>query len=163
MIMYCDICGAKFEDDKKIDECPECLTPFSDVDKNSIIKESKSPIPYGGIVKEISMDESFMISMIDLYKRDPIEYQLKIQQFKTQLQQQKPVENVADQISSNSNDNQSTCPKCGSTNITEGTKGFSLVTGFIGSGKFRYVCKNCGNKWKPGSMLEILQRGNNGH
>ena len=48
-----------------------------------------------------------------------------------------------------------TCPKCGSSNITEGTKGFSLTTGFIGSGNFRYVCKNCGNKWKPGSMLEI--------
>ncbi len=54
-----------------------------------------------------------------------------------------------------------TCPKCGSTNITEGTKGFSLMTGFIGSGKFRYVCKNCGNKWKPSSMLETLQRANN--
>ena len=54
-----------------------------------------------------------------------------------------------------------TCPKCGSTNITEGTKGFSLMTGFVGSGNFRYVCKECGNKWKPGSMLEILQRANN--
>lgn len=58
---------------------------------------------------------------------------------------------------------QLTCPKCGSTNITEGTRGFTLTTGFIGSGKFRYVCKDCGNKWKPGSMLEILQRANNGN
>ena len=54
-----------------------------------------------------------------------------------------------------------TCPKCGSSNITEGTRGFTLTTGFVGSGNFRYVCKNCGNKWKPGSMLELLQRANN--
>lgn len=72
--------------------------------------------------------------------------------------------NIVDEVSKTDekkNDNKLTCPKCGSTNITEGTKGFSLMTGFIGSGNFRYVCKKCGNKWKPGSMLEILQRANN--
>ncbi len=74
--------------------------------------------------------------------------------------QQESVKKVAEQSGSN---NQLTCPKCGSTNITEGTRGFTITTGFVGSGKFRYVCKNCGNKWKPGSMLEILQRANNGN
>lgn len=50
-----------------------------------------------------------------------------------------------------------------SSEVTEGTRGFTLTTGFLGSGNFRYVCKRCGNKWKPGSMLEILQRANNNH
>ena len=76
--------------------------------------------------------------------------------------------NISDNVNvsqaSEQNDNPKiTCPKCGSTNITEGTRGFTLTTGFVGSGKFRYVCKKCGNKWKPGSMLEILQRANNGN
>ena len=42
------------------------------------------------------------------------------------------------------------CPKCGSTNISTINRGYSLVTGFIGSGSARNVCQNCGYKWKPG-------------
>ena len=42
------------------------------------------------------------------------------------------------------------CPKCGSTNIATVNRGFSIVTGFIGSGAPRNVCQNCGYKWKPG-------------
>lgn len=49
-----------------------------------------------------------------------------------------------------SNDsNQVKCPKCGSTSITAGQRGYSLLTGFIGSGKTMNRCANCGNKWKP--------------
>lgn len=62
---------------------------------------------------------------------------------------------------SRTNESKLTCPRCGLTDITEGTRGFTLTTGFLGSGNFRYVCKNCGNKWKPGSVLETLQRANN--
>lgn len=42
------------------------------------------------------------------------------------------------------------CPKCGSTSIGVTTRGFSLMTGFIGSGSPRNVCQQCGYKWKPG-------------
>lgn len=49
-----------------------------------------------------------------------------------------------------SNDsNQVKCPKCGSTSITAGQRGYSLLTGFIGSGKTVNRCANCGHKWKP--------------
>lgn len=41
------------------------------------------------------------------------------------------------------------CPKCGSTSVTTTTKGYSILTGFIGSGKVINICGNCGNKWKP--------------
>ena len=41
------------------------------------------------------------------------------------------------------------CPKCGSTSIATGQKGFSLVTGFIGSNKTMNRCANCGYKWMP--------------
>lgn len=41
------------------------------------------------------------------------------------------------------------CPKCGSTSISTINKGFSVITGFIGSGSPRNVCQKCGYKWKP--------------
>jgi len=41
------------------------------------------------------------------------------------------------------------CPKCGSTNIATGQRGYSLLTGFLGSGKTMNRCGNCGYKWTP--------------
>ena len=41
------------------------------------------------------------------------------------------------------------CPKCGSTTIVTGHKGYSLVTGFIGSGRTVNRCSRCGHKWEP--------------
>ena len=42
-----------------------------------------------------------------------------------------------------------TCPHCGSNQITTGQRGFSLLTGFIGSSKTVNRCGNCGYSWKP--------------
>lgn len=41
------------------------------------------------------------------------------------------------------------CPKCGSTAITTGQRGFTITTGFLGSGKTMNRCAKCGHKWKP--------------
>ena len=41
------------------------------------------------------------------------------------------------------------CPRCGSNQITTGQRGFSLLTGFIGSSKTVNRCGNCGYSWKP--------------
>lgn len=41
------------------------------------------------------------------------------------------------------------CPKCGSTAIQTVNRGYSLMTGFLGSGSPRNVCQKCGYKWKP--------------
>lgn len=79
--------------------------------------------------------------MIQLKQKDPIEYQLKLSQFKNQIQQQ---ENTHAQAT-----NTVKCPRCGSTNITAGQRGYSLLTGFVGSGRTVNRCANCGHKWKP--------------
>lgn len=42
------------------------------------------------------------------------------------------------------------CPKCGSTSISTGARGYSVWTGFIGSGKTVNRCAKCGHTWKPG-------------
>lgn len=49
-----------------------------------------------------------------------------------------------------SNPNIPTCPKCGSTAITAGQRGYSVWTGFLGSGKTVNRCANCGHSWTPG-------------
>ena len=41
------------------------------------------------------------------------------------------------------------CPRCNSTQVTTGSRGYSLVWGFIGSGKTVNRCGKCGYSWKP--------------
>lgn len=130
-----DICGAKLENIDELDECPECLCPLN--------KENISTIPDGGWVKAVSTDENFMKAMTELYENNPIEYQLKISQFKANLKQQESgkVEEL--------NKNQIHCPKCNSTAITTGARGVSWFWGTIGSSKTVNRCANCGYTWKP--------------
>ena len=79
---------------------------------------------------EISKDGNFIYQMLKLKSENPIDYELKMQQFKQQSNQPK-------------------CPKCGSTNITTGQRGYSFWTGFLGSNKTVNRCSNCGHTWKP--------------
>ena len=84
--------------------------------------------------------------MIDLKKKDPIEYQLKMSQFKANLKQQEQVQE------SRVEENKPRCPTCGSTNIQKisGTKRwfstglFGLASSDIGKSM---CCKKCGYKW----------------
>ena len=95
------------------------------------------------ILFSISHDNTFLEAMIKLADSDPIEYQLKMSQFRTQINQQSSIKKRQ------SNESQVHCPKCGSTDIGVTNRGYSLMWGFIGSGKPMNVCKKCGYKWKP--------------
>lgn len=112
--------------------CPKCNEELVEID---ILQEDVIAIT------KISNDTNFLESMIQLKQKDPIEYQLKLSQFKNQIQQQ---ENTHAQAT-----NTVKCPRCGSTNITAGQRGYSLLTGFVGSGRTVNRCANCGHKWKP--------------
>ncbi len=112
--------------------CPKCNGELIEID---ILQEDAI------IFTKITNDTNFLESMIHLKEKDPIEYQLKLNQFKTQIQQQ---ENSRAQAA-----NTVKCPRCGSTNITAGQRGYSLLTGFVGSGRTVNRCANCGHKWKP--------------
>lgn len=84
--------------------------------------------------------------MMELHKKDPIEYQLKLNQFKLQQEQsdaireQERVRNLPH------------CPTCGSTNIKKIT-GTERAVSVIGLGIFSkkinksYKCKHCGCTW----------------
>lgn len=41
------------------------------------------------------------------------------------------------------------CPKCGSSVVSTGQRGFSIITGFVGANKTMNRCAKCGYYWKP--------------
>lgn len=130
MKRYCKLCG--FVDSQgNIDICPICKsTDWEDVDLITL--------------RKISNDKEFLEAMIELKKNNPIDYQLKMSQFKANLKQQENSERVEED-----NKNQICCPKCNSTAIQTVNRGYSFWTGFLGSGSPRNVCQKCGYKWKP--------------
>ena len=80
------------------------------------------------------------------------------------IQKEKEAKRVAKMSSSGTN-GEIRCPKCGSNQLTAGSKGFGLgkavagglllgpvglLSGFIGSGQVTLSCLRCGNKWKAG-------------
>lgn len=88
-------------------------------------------------VSNISHDGNFILQMLKLKNDDPIEYELKMAQFREIAERKKAEESKP------------RCPKCGSTSITAGQKGYSFWTGFLGSNKTVNRCSNCGHTWKP--------------
>ena len=52
------------------------------------------------------------------------------------------------------------CPKCQSTQVSAHKKGWSLTTGFIGSGKVKITCLKCGHKFSPGRDYDSVQKQN---
>lgn len=92
------------------------------------------------ILRYVSNDPSFMQAMEDLKQKNPIEYQLKLSQFKTQLAQIQKTKEESNKIH---------CPKCNSTAITSGARGVNSFWGLIGASKTVNRCGNCGYTWKP--------------
>lgn len=148
-----------FQDDSYKIDYENNICPFC---KQKLIDTKLTKEDFNAIGEYSNYNRDLLLAMIDLRKKDVIEFETKMQPFRQDAKRR------ADEAEKRTQDylakkDLPKCPKCGSSNITEGTRGFSLTTGFIGSGNFRYVCKNCGNKWKPGSVLESLQRANNGN
>lgn len=117
--------------------CPAC--------KKGILEDSVLTHDEFNLIEDVSdSDRQFLEAMIDLKEKDPIEYQLKMSQFKANLKQQ--------ENSKVKEDNTPKCPNCHSTNIQKisGTKRwfstglFGLASSDIGKS---ICCKKCGYKW----------------
>lgn len=96
------------------------------------------------ILSKISDSTDFYDAMIKLHDDDIIEYELKMSQFRSQVQAKE-----AEEERKKADESKPRCPKCGSTNITAGQRGYSFWTGFLGSNKTVNRCSNCGHTWKP--------------
>lgn len=135
--MECTSCHITLDKEELINKfnnvCPMCH------EKNSYIEE------YIMDIKRISNDSDFIQAMTKLHDEDPIEYQLKMSQFKANLKQQESQQKEQEEKSKN----QIHCPKCNSTAITTGARGANNFWGFIGASKTVNRCGNCGYTWKP--------------
>ncbi len=97
------------------------------------------------ILENITCEVSLFDSMIKLKQDNPIEFQLKMAQFKNQVQQQKS----SKLTTATSNKDVIHCPKCHSTAITTGARGVNNFWGLLGASKTVNRCGNCGYTWKP--------------
>lgn len=94
-----------------------------------------------GIILRASENFEVVKAMIELKKNDPIEYSIKLAQFKEMADNKRKAEEAERLIPK--------CPKCGSKSITTGQKGYGLVMGFLGSNKTVNRCGSCGHTWQP--------------
>lgn len=120
-------------DDAKI--CPDCQSNLVDIDFPALDLK---------ILSKISDSTDFYDAMIKLHDDDIIEYELKMSQFRSQVQAKE-----AEEERKKADESKPRCPKCGSTSIAAGQKGYSILTGFLGSNKTVNRCSNCGHTWKP--------------
>ena len=125
------------KEDTKI--CPCC--------EKGVLEDSPLTFEEFKFIDNVSdSDRQFLEAMIELKKNDPIEYQLKMSQFKANLRQQEQVQE------SRVEENKPRCPTCGSTNIEKISLGKKAVGGalfgiFSSNVRKSMHCKSCGYKW----------------
>ena len=124
------------KEDTKI--CPCC--------EKGVLENSPLTFEEFKIIDNVSdSDRQFLEAMIELKKKDPIEYQLKISQFKANLQQQESSRKVEE-------DNTLRCPTCNSTKVkkisaTSKVVGASMFGLFSKTARSQFKCERCGYKW----------------
>lgn len=122
------------------DVCPIC--------NNKIVEVNLNDDDFW-IIRHVSQNVNFLEAMIKLHDEDIIEFESKMSQFRANDPWYQEKHGFGKKLQQENNANSPKCPKCGSTSITAGQKGYSLLTGFIGSSKTVNRCANCGYKWKP--------------
>lgn len=124
--------------------CDETATIHKAFNCNGILEQINIPCDEMYIIEDISTDKSFLQAMIDLKENDIIEYNLKMSQFKSQLEQQKS--------SKAKSDNTPRCPHCKSTNIKPISvlnRGASIAVLGVFSKKINksFECLDCKFTW----------------
>ncbi|MBD5394380.1 MAG: hypothetical protein HDR71_08930 [Lachnospiraceae bacterium] len=95
------------------------------------------------IIRKISSDNAFLDAMIELKKTDIIEYNLKMSQFRAQVNQQIQQQET----------NKPKCPTCGSTNLKKisglSKAGSVAMWGVFAAGRTSktWHCNKCGTEW----------------
>lgn len=137
MYKICSRCGEIYTSNAV--ECAKChIKDMIEVKTDATIGDCMN-------VNRISHDPKFIKAMLELHEKDIIEYELKMSQFRNQVEQQK---SNASQVQNNL----PKCPTCGSTNIKKipasrkmlGAIGFGLLSK---TARSQWECNNCGNKW----------------
>ena len=104
------------------------------IDNARIFSEQKGPV----VVKDkITEDEASYLAL--KFKAAGIDVQI--------VDSDTPIDTIFSQIPIT--EDKIHCPRCGSTEYHAGARGYSIWTGFLGSGQTVITCLKCGYKWKP--------------
>lgn len=136
----CPKCGWVTINDKDIN-CPNCIYKAEYQDVGDIDEEKRKYYEKELRAQE-ALDSLFGIKPNNSYE-PPTEWEMGLEQERAErLSKEREYEKQ--------HPNAVRCPKCGSYSVATTNRGYSLLTGFIGSGSPRNVCQKCGYKWKPG-------------
>lgn len=119
--------------------CPEC---------KEFLKSTDITLPEWWVFEDISCEPNFVFALDKLKKENPIEFELKMQEFIKINKERRAAKKQAEAEKQNI----PKCPTCKSTNIKKisGTKRF-VSTGIFGLGSSNvgksFECCNCGYKW----------------
>ena len=124
-------------------KCPKC--------ESVMINSHITSLQFLDILDYSSNSVDYTLAMLELRNNNVIEFtnQMKIVKEKMDEKRQEWA-NKQLGINDIQESNQVRCPKCGSTQITTGQRGYSLFSGFLGSNKTVNRCAACGHTWKPG-------------
>lgn len=129
-----------YKKDYESNICPFC--------KGQLIDTQLTKDDFYAIGEYSNYNRDLLLAMIELRKENVIEFETKMQPFRqdTKRRDEETEKRIQEYLTHKDDPK---CPKCGSTSITAGQRGYSLLTGFIGSGKTMNRCAKCGYKWKP--------------
>lgn len=138
-ISICDKCGWQFmtkpNQKQSRNKCEHCGGQF--IHTNITAEEMY-------FIEETSKDHDFIMAMNELKKNDIIEYELKMSQFRSQVEANKHANAIEKNIPK--------CPTCQSTNIRKigtGERAVSILGFGILSKKINktWKCNDCGHTW----------------
>lgn len=135
MLIKCPECGKEISDKSK--QCIHCGYPLEEVKQDNNIEKIEKTF--------CDRCKNYTESIIELRCNTPIIRckkcnGVKIKETGNSIEQKR-------QLIQDNKKNIPCCPKCGSTSIQPVQRGYSLLSGFLGSGKTLNYCINCGYKW----------------
>lgn len=124
-------------------KCPKC----ADVMVNSHV----TSLQFLDILDYSNNSIDYTLAMLELKNNNIIEFTNQMNIVKEKMDEKRQEwANKQLGINNTQETDQVKCPRCGSTQITTGQRGYSLFSGFLGSNKTVNRCANCGYSWKPG-------------
>lgn len=163
-LIHCPECGKEVSN--KAVACIHCGYPLADSaskgfqvvlasigqNKVAVIKELRELRPEFGLVEAMNVIESVPCVILQGVPQDRAEYAKRCFQTVGAHALTQPAGSSISRLESMSfteSNSSPICPKCKSTSITTGQRGFSWFSGFIGSRKTINRCGNCGYSWQP--------------
>ena len=153
--------------------CPECGEQISTAAKECVhcgyplIEYTQSEVKYAVLLESVPNINSYIISQI-AFICPGCEIKRKINNLPCvltkglSLQKAKAIQSEINKLHAKAviseyeeketvrfNNGTLRCPRCKSTSITTGAKGYGLVRGFLGSNKTVNRCGSCGYSWEP--------------